>query len=80
MARIEAIKQQMRDKLSGLSLAAVVELYEATEAMPHSAEVSEVRGVLMDEMESRNPEAFAAWIESNDPALIVTPSHFFTTG
>lgn len=47
--------------------------FELTEAMPMTAELPIVRGWIMDELESRNPNAFWAWIDSNNDS----PRAFF---
>lgn len=40
--------------------------FEITEALPMTPELPTVRGWIMDELEHRDPAAFAAWIDSND--------------
>lgn len=73
----KVIHEKMRRKIANLSLQTVLEMFEMTEAMEGEPETSLLREFLMNEMEKRDPAAFATWIESNDPKLIVKPSHFF---
>lgn len=77
MTTAAELKQAMRAKVSSLPTKTLIELFEASESMENSAELFEVRGVLLDAMEARNAQAFAAWMDCNDPALIVKPSAFF---
>lgn len=51
----EAIKKSSTEKL--------LDLWEITAAL-NNPEVPIVRGWLMDEIESRNPEGFDAWLDS----------------
>jgi len=50
----------------------LVEGFEMTNEV-YSAEMSDVRGWIMDELERRNPDAFDAWIESCEDS----PRRFF---
>lgn len=77
MATADQIKKAMRARLTSLPTMSIIELFEASETMDNSAELFEVRGVLLDELEARNAQAFAAWMECADPALAVKPSVFF---
>ena len=50
-----------------LSTAKLIESWELTDTN-NDPNISTVRGWLMDEMESRNPEAFNAWMEADPHA------------
>ena len=67
---------KMRKTAEGLTLAQVVEGYELTNTKTGS-EIPDVRGVLMDILEARDPEAFNRWMDTTDPLLIELPSRFF---
>ena len=41
--------------------------WDATEAAKYTPELPTVRGWIMDELEVRNPEAFIAWMEDENP-------------
>ena len=45
----------------------LLELWELTEQMALSPELTIVRGWLMDELEARDPEGFDRWMDSEDP-------------
>ncbi len=47
--------------------------FEVTDRLPMSPELPMVRRWIMDELESRNPEAYWAWIDSNENS----PRRFF---
>ena len=49
---------------SQLSTEKLIESWELTAANT-AANISTVRGWIMDEMEKRNPEAFNAWMEAD---------------
>ena len=44
-----------------------LELWELTESMKPSQELSIVRGWLMDELEARDPDGFDAWMDDDGP-------------
>lgn len=52
--------------IKSMSLEKLIELFELTENM-NDENIPTVRGWLMDEIESRNPDGFGAWIESDFP-------------
>lgn len=45
----------------------LLELWQLTETVKYSAELAIVRGWLMDEMETRDPEGFDRWVGCEDP-------------
>lgn len=55
------------DKLKSMSLSKLVELFELTSSM-NDENIPTVRGWLMDEIESRNPEGFDRWLDSDNAA------------
>jgi len=55
-----------RARIATLTTADLVKQFELTDKMEISTEVAIVRGWLMDELEKRNPEAFDAWIDSDE--------------
>lgn len=55
------------DRLKEMSLSRLVELFEMTATMD-GENVPTVRGLLMDEIESRNPEGFDRWLDSENAA------------
>lgn len=58
----DAIKRA-KEMLSNATLGDLLDQWELTTENNDQA-IYEVRGWLMDELESRNPEAFNAWLES----------------
>ena len=66
-------EKKARAKVAKLSTAELVTQFELTEKMQISVEVAMVRGWLMDELEKRNPEAFDAWIDSDEES----PRNYF---
>lgn len=61
-------KAEMKAKelLSNMTLADLLEEWELTSNI-RTPEIATVRGWLMDELESRNPEAFNAWLDQDEP-------------
>lgn len=55
----EVLKNSSTEKL--------LDLFELTDSMKPTQEVTTVRGWLMDEIERRNPEGFDAWLEQDVP-------------
>lgn len=51
-------------KLAQMSVATLAELFDLTEARQINVEVALVRGWIMDALEAKQPEAFAAWMDS----------------
>lgn len=72
----DALLAQMRAKVAALPLAQLVEAFELTNTQQGEA-VPVVRGVLMDELEARDPAAFEVWMDCSDPALIDYPGNFY---
>lgn len=56
-----------RDMISNLTLADLLDEWELTSKI-NNPEIYTVRGWLMDELESRNPEAFDKWLDGDDPS------------
>lgn len=69
----DAITTAAMARISTRKTADLIKDFELTEALPMSPELPTVRGWIMDELESRNPGAFWAWIESDSPS----PRAFF---
>lgn len=57
---------KMKEMLSNATLADLLEEWELTSKI-NDPEIATVRGWLMDELESRNPEAFNAWLDQDEP-------------
>lgn len=55
----EVLKNSSTEKL--------LDLWELTDRMKPTQEVTTVRGWLMDEIERRNPEGFDTWLEQDAP-------------
>lgn len=55
-----------REKISKLTLADLLHEWELTTSI-NTPEIAVVRGWLMDEFKARNPEAFDAWLEQDEP-------------
>lgn len=60
-------EKKARDMISNLTLADLLDEWELTSKI-NNPEIYTVRGWLMDELESRNPEAFDKWLDSDDPS------------
>lgn len=60
---MEAAIKKAKEMLSNATLGDLLDQWELTTENNDPA-IYEVRGWLMDELESRNPEAFNAWLES----------------
>lgn len=54
------------------SVKALLDLWDATEGAPYTPELPTVRGWIMDELQRRDPAAYAAW-QDVDP--ITDPEH-----
>lgn len=61
-----------RKAVASLSTEEIVKQFELTELV-NEPEISIVRGWYMDELESRNPEAFEKWLD----AYTESPREFF---
>ena len=61
-----AAEQKAREMISNLTLAELLDEWELTSKIDNP-EIYTVRGWLMDEIESRNPEAFDKWLDSDEP-------------
>ena len=61
-----------RKKVAALTTKNIIFQFELTENM-NDVNIPTVRGWLMDELEKRNPEAFDAWMESDEES----PRKFF---
>lgn len=55
-----------REMLANATLGDLLDEWELTTNM-NDSEISTVRGWLMDELESRNPEAFDKWLDQDEP-------------
>lgn len=58
-------EKQEREMLSNATLGDLLDEWELTTHID-DPEIFTVRGWLMDELEKRNPEAFDAWLESEE--------------
>lgn len=61
-----AAEAKAREMISNLTLADLLDEWELTSKV-NNPEIYTVRGWLMDELESRNPEAFDKWLDSDNP-------------
>ena len=52
--------------LKKMSLSRLLDLWELTETN-NDKNIYDVRGWLMDEIKSRNPAGFAAWLDQEEP-------------
>lgn len=59
-------EKKAREMLANATLGDLLDEWELTTNM-NDSEISTVRGWLMDELESRNPEAFNAWLDQDAP-------------
>lgn len=59
-----AVNALAADKLAQMSIPALAELFDLTDARQVNAELALVRGWIMDALEAKRPEAFAAWMEN----------------
>lgn len=59
-------EKHAREILSNSTLGDLLDEWELTTNI-HTVECAMVRGWLMDELESRNPEAFNAWLDLDAP-------------
>lgn len=57
---------EMKEMLSNATLADLLDEWELTSKINDPA-IPTVRGWLMDELESRNPEGFNAWLDQDEP-------------
>jgi hypothetical protein len=64
MNKNETANAKLQELFGKLDMAQLIEAFEATDSR-NDAEIPTVRGWMMDEMERRNPEAFAAWIDGD---------------
>ena len=61
-----------RQTITAQTTSQLLDLFDLTEIM-NNKNIPTVRGWIMDELEKRNPEAFDAWMDSEDN----TPRRFF---
>lgn len=61
-----------RQMITERSTQQLLDLFDLTEIM-NDQNIPTVRGWIMEELEKRNPEAFDAWMDSDDN----TPRRFF---
>ena len=60
-------EKQAREMLSNATLGDLLDEWELTSSIDDTGiSIAIVRGWLMDELESRNPEAFGAWLDQDD--------------
>ena len=57
---------EMKEVLENATLADLLDEWELTTTI-NDPEIATVRGWLMDELENRNPEAFNAWLDQDEP-------------
>jgi len=60
------MKNNALEMLKGYSLGKLCDLWDLTENM-NGPDVSTVRGWLMDEIASRNPDGFDSWLDQDTP-------------
>lgn len=61
----EELNAKAAAKLATRTLAQLLNDWDITERMTYSAELAITRGWLMDELERRDPEAFARWLDND---------------
>jgi len=59
--------------MEAVDLQTLIEAFELTYSEPFSQAIADARGMIMDELERRNPEAFETWIFSTEDS----PREFF---
>lgn len=59
-------EQKAREMLANATLGDLLDEWELT-TNSNDPEIATVRGWLMDELESRNPEAFDKWLDQDEP-------------
>ena len=59
-------EKQAREMLANSTLGDLLDEWELTSNI-NDPEIATVRGWLMDELESRNPEAFDKWLDQDAP-------------
>lgn len=59
-------EKQAKELLENATLTDLLDEWELTSNI-RTPEIATVRGWLMDELESRNPEAFNAWLDQDEP-------------
>lgn len=58
-------EKKMREIISNQTMADLLDEWELTSKMKITVELAFVRGLLMDEFENRNPEAYNEWLDSD---------------
>lgn len=66
MKKFEQLENKARELMANQTLADLLDEWELTSKM-EGEEVPTLRGWLMNEIESRNPEAFNAWLDQDEP-------------
>lgn len=75
---VQEIKQKALNLTRKMSTAQLIEAFEMTNEMsPADPSTAFVRGNLLDILEEREPIAFAAWMDCEDPELINNIRHFY---
>ena len=69
--------EKMVKKVKALSTEMLCSVFEETNNN-HGKHIPTVRGYLLDELERRDPVAFAEWMDCDDPTRLDKPSEFFT--
>ena len=64
---MNAAEAKARKMVAMRTTAQLLNDWDATEAAQYTPELPTVRGWIMDELEARNPEAFSAWMDDEDP-------------
>jgi hypothetical protein len=72
----KGIEKLMVGKVAVLNTKELCEAFELTNDINDDT-IPMIRGLLMDELEKRDPTAFDAWIEVENPAEMDYPSKFF---
>jgi hypothetical protein len=74
---MHAAEAKMKALAKAQSIETLCQSFELTNNRIGEAGVATARGVIMDELEARNPEVFIAWMETSDVSLMDMPSAFF---
>lgn len=60
-------QEELAQKVHALDDNQLLDIWESTETMPNNLTVSTLRGFLMNELESRFPNAFDRWLDMDAP-------------
>lgn len=70
------IKKQIKNIISEQNIKQLCQMFEVTNSQ-NDKSIPEIRGLIMDELEARNPKAFGTWMDTEDIDRIDYPKNFF---